>query len=68
MLFHGVWNSFNLFTTFVLYPEIQDKIGEFGLLLGTYAPAGLIVLALGALVGLIRTNRFFQRAIIPQEN
>jgi hypothetical protein len=68
ILFHGVWNSFNLFTTFVVYPDIQEQMGEFGLLIGTYAPVGLAILALGALLGIIRTNRFFQRAIIPQEN
>ena len=68
MLFHGVWNSFNLFASFVAYPEIQEQMGEFGFLFGTYAPVGLVILAMGALVGIIRTNRFFQRAIIPQEN
>ena len=66
-VFHGVWNSLNLFTTFVLYPEIQDQMGEFGSMFGSYAPVGLAILALGALWGIIRTNRFFQRAIIPQE-
>jgi RsiW-degrading membrane proteinase PrsW (M82 family) len=67
MIFHGVWNSLNLFTSFALYPEIKDQIGEFGILFGTYAPVGLVILALGAVAGLIRANRFFQRAIIPQE-
>ena len=68
MLFHGVWNSLNLFTSFVAFPEIQNQMGEFATWFGTYAPVGLSVLALGALWGIIRTNRYFQRAIIPQEN
>jgi hypothetical protein len=68
MLFHGVWNSLNLFTAFVDYPEIQGHMGAFGSQFGTYAPVGLTILALGALVGIIRTNSYFQRAIIPQEN
>ena len=49
MIFHGVWNSLNLFTSFVAYPEIQGRMGEFGTWFGTYAPVGLAVLALAAL-------------------
>ena len=66
--FHGVWNGLNVLTALSEFPEIQNKVGSFGIQFASYAPVGLIILALGALGGLIRVNAYYQRAIIPQSN
>ena len=66
--FHGVWNGLNVLAALSGFPEIQNKVGSFGVLFASYAPAGLLILALGALGGLIRINSYYQRAIIPQSN
>jgi len=66
--FHGVWNALNVLTALSEFPEIQNKVGSFGMQFASYAPVGLIILALGALSGLIRVNAYYQRAIIPQSN
>ena len=65
---HGVWNGLNILTALVDFPPMQTTLGTFALNFARYAPAGLLILALGALFGLFRVNSFFQRAIITQIN
>ena len=64
--FHGTWNGLNILTALSNFPEILKKVGPFGIQFAGYAPVGLVILALGALGGLIRINSYYQRAIIPQ--
>ena len=64
---HGVWNGLNIFTALADFPSIQDQISPFLLNFARYAPVGLILLALGSIVGLVRTNLLLRRAIITQD-
>ncbi len=64
---HGVWNGLNIFNALVEFPSYQDQIGPFYLNFARYAPVGLILLALGSIVGLIRANFLLRRAIIAQD-
>lgn len=63
---HGVWNGLNILTALVEFPPLQTNLGTFTLNFAGYAPAGLLILALGALFGLIWANSRFQRAIMTQ--
>ncbi len=63
---HGVWNGLNILTALVEFPPIQTTVGTFALNFAGYAPVGLLILALGALFGLIWANSCFQRAIMTQ--
>ena len=64
---HGVWNGLNIFTAMADFPSYQDHINPFLLNFASYAPVGLILLALGSMVGLIRANSLLRRAIIAQD-
>jgi RsiW-degrading membrane proteinase PrsW (M82 family) len=64
---HGVWNGLNIITALVEFPSYQDQISPFLLNFATYSPAGLILLALGSMVGLLRANSLLRRAIIAQD-
>jgi len=64
---HGVWNGLNIFTALAEFLSYQDQISPFFLNFARYAPAGLILLALGSLIGLVRTNLLLRRAIIAQD-
>jgi hypothetical protein len=63
---HGVWNGLNILTALVEFPAIQTTVGTFALNFAGYAPVGVLILAIGALFGLIRANSRFQRAIMTQ--
>ena len=64
---HGVWNGLNIFTAMADFPTYQDHINPFLLNFARYAPVGLILLALGSIVGLLRANLLLRRAIIAQD-
>ena len=64
---HGVWNGLNILTGLADFPSYQDQISPFLLNFANYAPAGLILLALGCIVGLLRANSLLRRAIIAQD-
>jgi len=63
---HGVWNGLNILTALVEFPPLQTNLGTFTLAFVGYAPAGLLILAFGALYGLMWANFRFQRAIMTQ--
>jgi hypothetical protein len=65
---HGVWNGLNILTALAEFPQLQHSLGSFGTHFAGYAPVGLVILALGALIGLFRANSRFQRAIMSQIN
>jgi len=65
---HGVWNGLNILTALAEFPQLQPAPGSFGAHFAGYAPAGLVILALGALIGLFLANSRFQRAIMSQIN
>lgn len=64
---HGVWNGLNILTALADFPSYQEKISPFFANFANYAPAGLIILALGSIYGLLRANSFLRRAIIAQD-
>ena len=64
---HGVWNGLNILTALAEFSAYQDQISPFLLNFATFAPAGLILLALGCLYGLMRANSLLRRAIIAQD-
>ncbi len=61
---HGIWNGLNILTALAEIAPARDLMGSFGSYFLDYAPAGLMVLALGSFVGLLRANKSFRRAII----
>jgi len=64
---HGVWNGLNIFNALAEFPAYQEQISPFFVNFARYAPAGLVLLALGSIVGLIRANSLLRRAIIAQD-
>jgi len=64
---HGVWNGLNIFTAMADLPAFQDQISPFLVTFASYAPAGLALLALGSVIGLVRANSILRRAIIAQD-
>jgi len=64
---HGVWNGLNIFNAVADFSAFQEQISPFLVNFGSYAPAGMILLALGSLLGLIRANVLLRRAIIAQD-
>ena len=67
VILHGVWNGLNIFTALADFPSYQEQISPFLLNFAKYAPVGLILLALGSFVGLVRANLLLRRAIIAQD-
>ena len=65
---HGVWNGLNILTSLAQIGPAWNKPGSFGFYFIDYAPAGLLVLAVGCLIGIIRANNYFRRAIITPSN
>ena len=63
---HGLWNGLNILTALSGFTAVRDQLGPFGARLGDYAPAALVLLALGCLWGLIRANSVFRRDIIAE--
>jgi len=68
IMLHGVWNGLSILTALPEFSPIQTNLGTFALNFAGYAPAGLLILALGALFGLIWANFRFQHAIMTQVN
>lgn len=64
VILHGVWNGLNILSGVAQYAPVQERLGLFVTGLAAYAPAGLVVLALGSLYGLFRANKYFTRAIM----
>ncbi|MCK5793111.1 MAG: PrsW family intramembrane metalloprotease [Anaerolineales bacterium] len=64
---HGVWNGLNIFNALAEFPAYQDQISPFFVNFARYAPVGLILLAAGSIVGLVRANLLLRRAIIAQD-
>lgn len=64
---HGVWNGLNIINALAGFPTFQDQISPFLVNFGSYAPAGMVLLALGSMLGLIRANWLLRRAIIAQD-
>ncbi|NQS91366.1 MAG: PrsW family intramembrane metalloprotease [Chloroflexi bacterium] len=65
---HGVWNALNILTALAEFPAFYDRLGNFGSYFAGYAPAGLVILAVGCMIGLLRANSAFRHAIMAQEN
>ena len=68
VILHGVWNALNILTALAEFPAFHDQLGLFGSYFAAYAPVGLIILAAGCFLGLLRANTAFRRAIMAQEN
>lgn len=65
---HGGWNGLNILSAVGEFPEVREKLGFLGVGLADLAPAGLILIALGCLWGLIRANKLIRRAIMAGSN
>ncbi|MEJ2447705.1 MAG: PrsW family glutamic-type intramembrane protease [Anaerolineales bacterium] len=68
VLLHGVWNGLNILSTLGELSPVRDLLGNFGSSLAAFAPAGLVLLAVGCFVGLFKANSSVRRAIMAQEN
>jgi len=66
VLIHGLWNGLNVLLVVSSLPAAGLPL--FVENLARFAPAGLIVLAAGCFLGLIRVNILFKRAIMAQVN
>jgi len=66
VLLHGVWNGLNMLNGLADIPTVRETLSSFSGYLADYAPIGLVLLAAGSFVGLIRANSWFRRAIITQ--
>ena len=66
VLVHGLWNALNVLLVLSSLPAagLPSFVDDLGL----FAPAGLVVLAVGCFLGLIRVNIFYKRAIMAQVN
>ncbi len=65
---HAVWNGLNIITALGEIPAFQDRALPFLADFADFTPAGLLLLALGSIFGLIRANNYFRRAIIAQDS
>jgi len=61
---HGVWNGLNILNALTDIPSARDTLTPAIVFLADYAPEGLILLAFGSLIGIIRANIWIRRAII----
>ena len=68
VILHGAWNGLNILSAVAEFAAVQTRIGPFVVGLAAWAPAGLVVLALGSFNGLLRTNKYFKRAIMAGSN
>jgi len=68
VILHGVWNGLNILSAVGELNPVQERLGPFVTGLADYAPAALVVLALGSFYGLIRANKHFNRAIMAGSN
>ena len=65
---HAVWNGLNIITALGEFPTFQARVQPFTAEFSSFAPAGLVLLAFGSILGLIRANNLFRRAIIAQDS
>ncbi len=65
---HAVWNGLNIITALGELPTFQTRVQPFTAAFSFFAPVGLILLAFGSVMGLIRANNLFRRAIIAQDS
>jgi len=66
VVYHGVWNALNVLSALSEFSAARDALGEGVFMVVRFAPAGLVVLALGGLVGLVRSNHLFRRDIMSR--
>jgi hypothetical protein len=66
VIFHGVWNGLNIIGALGQFSGAREAFGSFGYWMAQYAPVGLFLLAVGAIYGLLRSNRLLRRAIMSQ--
>lgn len=65
---HGAWNGMNVLSALGEYPAVRERLGGLGASLADFAPAALVLIALGCFWGLIRANKTFRRAIMAGSN
>ncbi len=68
VVLHGVWNGLNILSSVGNFSAVQERLGPLGTGLADFAPAALILLALGSFLGLMRANKYFRRAIMAGSN
>lgn len=68
VLIHGAWNGINIGIALAAVPQFEQIFTPYLVRLAEYAPAGLIMLALGALGGLAGANSWIKRAIMTRAN
>lgn len=66
VVFHGVWNGLNILGALGQFSGAREAFGPFGYWVAQFAPLGLFILAVGAIYGLLRSNRVLRRAIMSQ--
>jgi hypothetical protein len=54
---HGVWNGLNILDVLVDFPELQGALSPFGYFFAAYSPAGLVLIGLGCLGGILLAGR-----------
>lgn len=54
---HGVWNALNILSAFVQFEKAGDVFGSAIYWSAQYASVGLLLIALGSIYGLLRSNR-----------
>jgi hypothetical protein len=54
---HGVWNGLNILDVLVDFPELQGALSPFGYYFAAYSPAGLVLIGLGCLGGILLAGR-----------
>jgi RsiW-degrading membrane proteinase PrsW (M82 family) len=65
---HGFWNGLNILSSVGELGPVRAWLGPFGSSLADYAPAALLILAMGSVWGIFRANKFFRRAIMAGIN
>ncbi len=68
VLLHGGWNGLNILSAVGELPVVREKLGALVAGLADLAPAGLALIAMGCLWGLIRANKMVRRAIMAGSN
>ena len=68
VLLHAVWNGLNIITALGEFAVFQARVSPFVSSFAAFGPAGLVLLAAGSILGLVRANNLFRRAIIAQDS
>jgi hypothetical protein len=64
VMLHGIWNGLNILNAIADLPSAGEVLPRYLIYLADYAPIGLILLALGCFIGLLRVNSWIRRAIM----